>query len=142
MAQLAVVPQQGQPPRECVVLDHCSCLAILPLALRAKKILSREQLGGSRYRGHVTYSRSRGWSRWADRNQGPRVSRCHPALQAPAGPAQTQEPVGDRPTPRPEAALRVMNFYSCLPDVVPSRNEITLPTATMNSSLPGRKQPL
>lgn len=44
---------------------------------------------------------------------------------------------------RPEAALLVMNFYSCLPDVAPSRNEITLPTATMNSLLPGEgKQPL
>jgi hypothetical protein len=43
--------------------------------------------------------------------------------------------------PHPKAALLVMNFYSCLPDAVPSRNEITLPTATMNSPLPWEKQP-
>lgn len=35
-----------------------------------------------------------------------------------------------------------MNFYSCLPDAVLSRNEITLPTATMNSLLPWDKKKL
>ena len=52
-----------------------------------------------------------------------------PSSPTPARPAEPG-PLG------PEATLPVMNFYSCLPDVVPSRNEIMLPTATMNSLLP------
>lgn len=47
--------------------------------------------------------------------------------------------MGDRFIFRLEVVLRVMNFYSCLFDVVSFRNEIIFFTVIMNFSFFGRK---
>lgn len=110
---------------------HTLSLAVLPLALKTKNVFY--QWHGKR---RHSLDKAKRLSGLGDGDRGPGASDTN--LQPPAS---AQGSCGQGARPWPEADLLAVNLYSCLPDA-PSRNEITLPMATMNSPLPWERQGL